>query len=302
MRIVLTALLLTAFNLQASEISWSYQNIGFKGERKSVLELTDSLGKIFNTDSGERLIHALKEYRPKFNLIGGAGAFRLVQSPDFTISGDHGNLEEIYGIILNQYERYEGLIPAQIEYSLFKEDLSQLTKREELFDDYISVTSESQLNLDYMINTLSEIKSSKLGQALFAEMKACQKKLFINDDKSSLSGGGYTGALGASTAVFDGRGADAKIRFRFDQPAQGSHLVWSAHSKQIAFTYIENLYHELVHAKHNMCGTLSKFASEHQAIEEENEFRRERLGAQSEWERDPSRYEDGEQVWFGLFL
>ncbi len=296
------ALLLTSsFQLSAAQITWSYQNISFTGERSNVLEFTNSLAEIFATDSGERLIHALKEYRPQFKLMGGEGSYKIAVD-DLHITGSSGGLEEIYQVVLTQYEKYEGLIPAQIEYSLFRDELELLEDKESIFDDYISVTSKSESNLKRMLSALREIKHSKVGRTLFIDMKSCQKSLLINDDKSSLSGGGYTGALGATTAVFDGRGADARIRFRFDQPELGSHLVWSAKRKQIPFTYIENLFHELVHAKHTMCGTLSRIASEHQAIEEENHFRRERQGAESDWERDPSRYEDGEQVWFGLFL
>ena len=43
----------------------------------------------------------------------------------------------------------------------------------------------------------------------------------------------------------------------------------------IEYTAIQNLYHELAHAKHMMAGTWRYFDSERQAIEEENIFRRE---------------------------
>ena len=43
----------------------------------------------------------------------------------------------------------------------------------------------------------------------------------------------------------------------------------------IEYTAVQTLYHELAHAMHMMNGTWRYFASERQAIEEENIFRRE---------------------------
>jgi len=300
---LLTLSILFSTVLRADVISWPFQNIQFTGDRDFVFEMTNALSEIYQTDSGERLIHALKEKRPKFRILKTSGPVRLDPTHLFTIVGNDTNLSTVYHLLSEQFELSYGIVHTQVDLRLFKKEIEALNFQEFIIDDFISVTSLSQKNLEKMVQFIRKIKESELGEKLFAEMKSCGKKLIINDDKSSLSGGGYTGATnGSSSAVFDGRGLDAKIRFRFDQPELGSHLVWTRENQQIPFTYIDNLYHELVHAKHNMCGTLSMYSSEHQAIEEENQFRRERLGEGSSWQRDPSRYEDGVQTWFGLFL
>ena len=58
-------------------------------------------------------------------------------------------------------------------------------------------------------------------------------------------------------------------------PDTGSHRVYNRRFELIEFTALQNLYHELAHAMHQMQGTWRYFASEDQAIEEENIFRAE---------------------------
>ena len=53
----------------------------------------------------------------------------------------------------------------------------------------------------------------------------------------------------------------------------GTHRVYGVNNQLIEFNALQNLYHELAHAMHQMQGTWRYFASEKQAIEEENEFR-----------------------------
>jgi hypothetical protein len=54
----------------------------------------------------------------------------------------------------------------------------------------------------------------------------------------------------------------------------GTHMVYNGKKELIEYTAVQNLYHELAHAMHMMNGTWRYFASERQAIEEENIFRR----------------------------
>jgi hypothetical protein len=50
-------------------------------------------------------------------------------------------------------------------------------------------------------------------------------------------------------------------------------MVYNSRNEPIEYTAIQNLYHELAHAMHMMNGSWRYFASERQAIEEENIFR-----------------------------
>ena len=76
-----------------------------------------------------------------------------------------------------------------------------------------------------------------------------------------------------SDSLTNGRGADVEILFDARIPEQGSHWVFDSDHQRIEFTAVQNLFHELAHAKHLTRGTWRYFDSEAQAIEEENRFR-----------------------------
>jgi len=75
--------------------------------------------------------------------------------------------------------------------------------------------------------------------------------------------------------LINGKGTSVTIIFDMNIPDTGSHQVYDDNIQLIEFNAIQNLYHELAHAMHQMNGTWRYFASEKQAIEEENIFRRE---------------------------
>jgi hypothetical protein len=74
--------------------------------------------------------------------------------------------------------------------------------------------------------------------------------------------------------IINGVGDSVQIIFDANTADEGSHMVFNSKNELIEFTAIQNLYHELAHAMHMMNGTWRYFASEDQAIEEENIFRR----------------------------
>ena len=80
--------------------------------------------------------------------------------------------------------------------------------------------------------------------------------------------------------LINGTGADVTIIFDALMPDEGAYRVFDRHNAVIEFTAVQNLYHELAHAMHKMQGTWRYFASEEQAIEEENLFRRQLALAQ----------------------
>lgn len=73
--------------------------------------------------------------------------------------------------------------------------------------------------------------------------------------------------------LINGVGESVHILFDARTQDRGSHMVFNAKMELIEFSAIQNLYHELAHAMHQMNGTWRYFASEEQAIEEENIFR-----------------------------
>ena len=77
-----------------------------------------------------------------------------------------------------------------------------------------------------------------------------------------------------SDSLTNGRGAEVEILFDARIPERGSHWVFDSDHQRIEFTAVQNLFHELAHAKHLTLGTWRYFDSEAQAIEEENQFRR----------------------------
>jgi hypothetical protein len=77
-----------------------------------------------------------------------------------------------------------------------------------------------------------------------------------------------------SINLINGKGEDVTILFNAHIPDSGSHMVYNAKRMLIEYTATQNLFHELAHAMHMMNGSWRYFASEKQAIEEENIFRR----------------------------
>jgi hypothetical protein len=75
--------------------------------------------------------------------------------------------------------------------------------------------------------------------------------------------------------LINGVGESVDILFDARTEDRGSHMVYNAAKELIEYSAIQNLYHELAHAMHQMNGTWRYFASEEQAIEEENIFRKE---------------------------
>jgi hypothetical protein len=71
----------------------------------------------------------------------------------------------------------------------------------------------------------------------------------------------------------NGIGDDILIIFDANMEDRGTHRVFGVANELIEFNALQNLFHELAHAMHQMQGTWRYFASEKQAIEEENAFR-----------------------------
>jgi hypothetical protein len=305
--IIFLTLFFFASNAQTadSSITWGYQRTSFKGPRSFVLKLTDTMAEIYKTKTGEMLIHGLKIKKPHFKVTSDEGELLYKQGlvRELLGSDESTNPHDLFPILLEVLKEEFGTTLNLSEADFLKEFREA---KEELveFAPYPFVTVRgAPKKLTRMIDTLHSIVANPVGHQLFEDMKACKKELLIYDDKHSLSGGGYTGATRASSGIFEGEGENAYIRFRFDQPISGSHIVGThgPNQEKIPFLYIDNVFHELVHAKHTMCGTMSFSGAEAQAIHEENIFRESRPETKDWPRRDSRQYEEGVQVWFGYF-
>lgn len=101
-----------------------------------------------------------------------------------------------------------------------------------------------------------------------------------------------------SRNLTNGVGESALVLFDTRIPAEGSHAVFNTFREPIPYTAVQNLYHELSHARHYVSGTWRYFDSEGQAIADENRFRAEAAG-QAGLDRVAQRIGiRGDQVWW----
>jgi len=182
----------------------------------------------------------------------------------------------------------------------FREEHESLKRVTKTMPDYPFITLEGEPEkIALLEKRLQLILSQPVGRQLFKTISSCKNKLRIFDDKSALQGAGHAASERATHDVYvPGKGADAYIRMRMDIPESGSHMVVDENGALIPFTAVENLFHELSHAKHLMCGTFSKRDEEAEAVKDENALRK-ALNPSSTL-RDPSQMDDDKQVWFGL--
>jgi hypothetical protein len=119
---------------------------------------------------------------------------------------------------------------------------------------------------------LDRISSVPHGRETLEAILNSGNQLTIRHSTWALDASGRTMAP-VSDRLTNGHGADVEILFDARIPEQGSHWVFDSDHQRIEFTAIQNLFHELAHAKHLTRGTWRYFDSEAQAIEEENRFR-----------------------------
>ena len=121
---------------------------------------------------------------------------------------------------------------------------------------------------------LDEIATTQKGRDTLAAIVRSGHTLTIQHSiKARLSAGRTIAPM--TENLINKKGESVTIIFDADMPDAGSHRVYNRHFELIEFTALQNLYHELAHAMHQMQGTWRYFASEDQAIEEENIFRAE---------------------------
>ena len=144
---------------------------------------------------------------------------------------------------------------------------------------------------------LDEINRVPIGRTTLEAILESGNQLTIRHSIWALQASGRTLAP-VSDKLTNGKGADIEILFDARIPEEGSHFVFDAKSNAIKFTAVQNLFHELVHAKHLANGTWRYFDSEGQAIEEENIFRTQHGEQRGVKQVSLRAAVDGEQVWW----
>ena len=121
---------------------------------------------------------------------------------------------------------------------------------------------------------LNEISRNPVGRETLLEIVRSGHTLSIaHADHARISAGRTMAPM--TEKLINGQGESVEILFDGRITESGSHLVFNGEKELVEYTAVQNLFHELVHAKHKMKGTWRYFDSEGQAIEEENDFRAE---------------------------
>ena len=123
-----------------------------------------------------------------------------------------------------------------------------------------------------LFHWLDLIKLTKIGQSTLEAIASSQNQLIIYHNDNALYSAGMTGAP-LTKNLINGVGEDVYIKFYLEMEHQGSNCVLGENGYYIEYSAIQNLFHELSHARHKMNGSWLYFDSEGQAIREENNFR-----------------------------
>lgn len=162
---------------------------------------------------------------------------------------------------------------------------------------YAVVLEGSPHQIMRMSRWLDEIVRVPIGRQTLEAIFESGNQLTIRHSDWALQASGRTLAP-VSDRLTNGRGTDVEILFDARIPERGSHFVFDSKSNSIEFTAIQNLFHELAHAKHLANGTWRYFDSEGQAIEEENIFRIQHGEVQGGEPIAERASMDGQQVWW----
>lgn len=147
---------------------------------------------------------------------------------------------------------------------------------------YYSIVLEgSPQQIARLSRWLDEIIQVPHGRETLEAIQSSGNQVVIRHSDWALHASGRTLAP-ATDKLINGLGEDVEILFDVRIPEQGSHKVFDAQQRSIEFTAVQNLFHELAHARHLATGTWRYHDSEGQAIEEENRFRKQISALQGE--------------------
>ncbi len=166
-----------------------------------------------------------------------------------------------------------------------------------LIDDHAIVLAGNTGQVMRLSRWLDEIVQVPTGLDTLRTILQSGNELTIRHSTWALQPSGRTLAP-VSADLTNGRGADIVILFDARIPDQGSHRVEDRHGRPLAFTAVQNLFHELAHAKHMVQGTWRYWDSEGQAIAAENRFRQAQAALRGELTPPLRSGIDGAQIWW----
>lgn len=143
-----------------------------------------------------------------------------------------------------------------------------------------------------LFHWLDTIQLTEIGRATLKAINNSHNRLLIYHNDSALYSAGITGAP-LSKNLINGIGEDVYIKFYLEMGHEGTNCVLGKNGNYIEYSAIQNLFHELSHARHKMNGSWLYNDSEGQAIREENSFRHQ--WGQYRLERFYQRNEDIDQ-------
>ena len=158
------------------------------------------------------------------------------------------------------------------------------------------VLQGTQKQIARLTHWLDEIRKVPHGKKMIDDILLSGHQLLIRHSEWALQSSGRTLAP-ITDNLTNGKGEDVEIMFDTRIPEEGSHWVFDSHNQPIQFTAVENLFHELAHARHLTNGTWRYYNSEAQAIEEENIFRTQLAHKMGQKKVSLRMGKDGIQFW-----
>ncbi len=136
----------------------------------------------------------------------------------------------------------------------------------------ITLETQNPLQEERVIQALTKLRDFPVGALLLEEIAQSPHQLRIRHNPYSLSSVGKT-LLPLTRKLSNGTGDSATIEMHLDIPEEGSHLVSECTKGWIPFTFLQNLAHELRHARDGMTGKFVGHRYELDAVETENQLR-----------------------------
>lgn len=165
------------------------------------------------------------------------------------------------------------LLKPTVDLSLLSKPFDSLSIVDHAINDSIHLEGsvEQITRLRVWLNEIARVPKGV--DTLKAIHRSGHNLVIKHSDAARLSAGRTIAPM--TERLTNGVGDDVTIIFDADMKNSGTHIVYDRNNQPLEFTAVQNLYHELAHAMHQMQGQWRYFASEKQAIEEENVFRTE---------------------------
>jgi|GEM_PF-6608365 len=159
------------------------------------------------------------------------------------------------------------------------------------------IVAGPEIHRTKLLASLEEIAKIPIGSEILRRISEAKHSVLLSDHPRALPASGLTGYVAKPGNISNGIGDDAYIVMDFDMPEQGAHLVDGCEGL-VEFTFVQTLFHELVHAAHIVKGSFNVRDPEFQAKLTENKFRKEE--ARAKGKKITQRCGSGNrQIWNG---